>query len=953
MRRFFTALGLLAMLAPTTRAEDAKGLEFFEKKIRPVLAEHCYSCHSTASKKQRGGLLLDTREALLTGGDTGPALVPGDPAKSLIVQVLRYQGDLKMPPKSKLPENVVNDFATWVKMGAPDPRVGGKSTTAKNASVEEGRKFWSYQPVQKPAAPAVKDKAWGTCDIDAFILAPIEAKNAKPAPDASPRVLVRRLYFDLIGLPPRPEEINAFEKAAAKDLGAALAETVDRLLQSPEYGERWGRHWLDVARYAESLTLRGFVLKEAWRYRDYVIDAFNEDVPFDRFVREQLAGDLLPASSPSERRRQMTAAGFLTLGNNNLEEQDKKLLRMDVVDEQLETVGRAFLGQTIGCARCHDHKFDPIPTADYYALAGIFRNTKTIDTSSNVAKWLEMALPPMPGQQVDTAKHDREVADLTKQIAALKASLGDSAAVKNAKVTKSGKSIDIKSLPGIVVDDTQAMKVGAWTASSFSGPFIGEGYLHDGNSGRGEKSLTFQAMLPHSGKYEVRFAYTSGTNRADKVEVMVASEEGEKTIYINQKQKPPIDEAFVSLGQYQFEKTGQCYVLVSNEGANGHVTADAVLFIPVKELAEVKPVKPSSETPALEAKAKAEAAAKLKKLEEQLKKLKDEQPGREMVMGIEDEKKIEDIRIHIRGSVANLGTPVKRGFLQVATVGPAPVVPANQSGRRELADWIASPHNPLTARIMVNRVWHWLMGDGIVRTVDNFGSTGERPSHPELLDYLASRFVEDGWSVKKLVRAIVLSRTYRQASGPVLAGDPENRLFAHANRRRLDAECIRDAMLAVSGQLNLERGGPGYKSAIASDYNYKHEGNRRSVYAPVFRNALPEIFDAFDFADPSVSTGRRSTTTVAPQALFMMNNPFVLQQAQASAKKLLADGKLTDAQRVARAYEAALGRPATDAERRLAELYFADVGADSKERQDAWTRFMQNLFASIDFRFVN
>jgi hypothetical protein len=936
----------LAWNVAQTARGDPRDLEFFEKKIRPVLTEHCYGCHSAAAKKQRGGLLLDSRAGVLKGGDTGPALTAGDPAKSLLLQALRYQGDLKMPPRSKLPEAVIADFQRWIKSGAFDPRGGADVVKVKAPGIEEGRSFWSYRPVQKPAIPVVKDRAWGSSPIDAFILASIEAGGAKPARDAKPGVLVRRLYFDLIGLPPTPEEIDAFERAAAKDLDSALAEAVDRLLASSHFGERWGRHWLDVARYGESLTLRGFVLKEAWRYRDYVIDAFNDDLPFDRFVREQIAGDLLPASTPADGRRQMTGVGFLTLGNNNLEEQDKKLLRMDVVDEQLETLGRAFLAQTIGCARCHDHKFDPIPTRDYYALAGILRNTKTLDTSTNVAKWLEMPLPALPAHQEAVAAHERKIAELSKQIAALRMELGPDAPPVG--VAAKGMSVEIKSLAGIVVDDSEAMKVGGWTASTAVGPYVGAGYVHDGNSGQGEKTLTYQAMLPRTGKYEVRFSYSPGPSRATAVPITVHSEEGEKTTKVNERQKPPIDGLFVSLGQYEFVRTGQSYVTVSNEGTNGHVTADAVVFIPVEKLTELTPKE--KDRPSAKTSESVRKRAELVKLQAEQKKLLEQGPHRDMVMGVAEEKRIGDLPIHIRGSVSNLGAVAPRGFLQVATPGAMPAFSAKESGRRELADWVASPANPLTARVMANRVWHWLTGDGIVRTVDNFGSTAERPSHPELLDYLATRFVEEGWSVKKLVRAVVLSRTYRQATAPALAADPENRLFAHANRRRLDAECIRDAILMVSGQLDPGRGGPLFKN-LNSDYNFKHTDNRRSVYARVFRNALPEIFEAFDFADPSVSTGRRSTTTVAPQALFMMNNPFVLQNARRAAQRLLAEKGLDDAQRIERAYRLTLGRAPTTAERRLGETFLAR--ADASQRLDAWTDLLQSLFASIEFRFVN
>ena len=370
-RLFASAL----LVALTARASADEGLEFFEKRVRPLLAERCLDCHSP-EKKVKGGLRLDTREGWAKGGDTGPAVVPGEPEKSLLITAIRYTDrDLQMPEKKKMPDAEIAVFEQWVKMGAPDPR-GGDATVKKQTglSLEEGRKFWCYQPVKKVAVPAVKDAAWPRGDIDHFILAKIEAAGAKPAPDAAPEVLVRRLYYNLIGLPPTPEQTDEFVKSAIGDLPSAIRTTTDALLASRHFGETWGRHWLDVARFAESSGGgRTLLFKDAWRFRDYVIEAFNADVPFDRFVREQLAGDLLPAPTPADQRRNVTATAFLALGPTNYEEQDKQQLRFDVIDEQLETLGRAFLGQTIGCARCHDHKFDPIPQRDYYALAGISR----------------------------------------------------------------------------------------------------------------------------------------------------------------------------------------------------------------------------------------------------------------------------------------------------------------------------------------------------------------------------------------------------------------------------------------------------------------------------------------------------------------------------------------------------------------------------------------------------
>lgn len=924
-------------------ADDPSGIAFFESRIRSVLVENCYECHSAqahANKKLRGGLYLDSKDGLLKGGDTGPAIVPNKPKESLLLKTLHQSGDTKMPPKGKLPASILADFESWIARGAPDPRI---AATAKQTglSLEEGRKFWSYVPLKKPTVPQVADV---TNEIDAFIAAKQLEKGLKFAPEASRIDLVRRLYFDLIGMPPTPAEIDAFVNDKATD---AYEKLVDRLLASPHFGERWGRHYLDLVRYAESITLRGTIMKEAWRYRDYVIDSFNQDVPFDRFVREQIAGDLLPFDSLDQRRRQLIATSFLSLGNTNLEEQDKKQLDFDVVDEQLDVLSKAFLAQTVTCARCHDHKFDPIPTKDYYSLAGILRNTKTLE-HSNVSKWLEMSLPAPPDREEQFKKHEAQVAALQKQIQTLKANVAKGK--KPADPTKPTIRA-VADLPGIVVDDVQAKKVGTWKESTHSGYYIGAGYIHDEGKDKGEKSLTFDPDIPHTGKYEVRFAYEPGTNRSTKVPVTVFSADGEKTLYIDETKPPEIEGQFHSLGQYKFEKDGQSFVIVNNEGTTGVVVADAVLFIPVEQLAEIKP---APKSPASKDAPQSEAD-QLKAMEAKLKRLQADHAGREMFMTIQEESKIEDQKVRIRGNVHNQGELAPRGFLRVAMTGPSPKMPSDQSGRVQLADWVVSRDNPLTPRVYANRTWHWLFGTGLVRTTDNFGTTGEKPSHPELLDFLSSRFIDDGWSTKKLVRLVVLSRTYRQAvlADPKAVGaDPDNRLISHQNRRRLEAECIRDAILSVSGQIKLEPGGRTFAD-VGADYGYKHTDLRRSIYSPLFRNSVPELFEVFDGADPSVCTGNRNVSTVAPQALFLLNNPFVQAQAKSTAQRLLENKNLDDASRIQGAFRLTLGRLPSDGERQLAERFLSEASQDPKSKLDHWAQFVQTLFASLDFRYIN
>jgi hypothetical protein len=934
-RHWFVPLGVagwLVAMAPTAALadDDPAGVAFFERAIRPVLVRECYECHSSQAKRLKGGLRLDSRPGLLTGGDSGPALVPGKPDESLLIDALQYDG-LEMPPKGKLPDTVIAAFSRWIAMGAPDPRDGRAASVAVPSGInfEAGRAFWSYKLPRRHKPPVVHDCAWPLGDVDCFLLAVLESQGQHPVADADKATLLRRVSFDLVGLPPTPEQIDAFLNDEAPD---AFEHLVDGLLASPAFGERWGRHWLDVTRFGESLTLRGMIFKEAWRYRDYVIDAFNADRPFDQLIREQIAGDLLPAASLDERRRQRVATAFLVLGNTNLEEQDKAQLRMDVVDEQLDTIGKAFLAQTLGCARCHDHKFDPIPTRDYYALAGILRNTRSME-HANVSKWLEMPLPVSAEAEAVLRAHDAAVAALETRIKQERGRVGS---------RKAGGVLAVDDVPGIVVDDAHAKKVGAWVDSRHSSTYIGAGYIHDGNTAKGEKTLTFQPALPRSGAYEVWLAYPPAANRAEVVPVIVMSADGERTLEVNMRSEPPIGGRFLSLGRYAFEKDAQSYVLISNEGTKGYVTADAVIFIPAEQIAQIEKNRVKQQPDLLPA------------LEAELRRLKVTGPRREMVMSVVEEPRIEDARVHVRGNVHNLAELAPRGFFRVATYGPVPSFSGRESGRRELADWIASRENPLTARVIVNRVWHWLFGVGIVRTTDNFGTTGEPPSHPELLDELALRFTEQGWSVKTLVRRLVLSHAYRLSTtddARALAVDAENRLLWRMNRRRLDAECIRDAILSATGRLRRDMGGPSFPSQLTADYGYADNDSRRSVYAPVFRNALPELFEAFDFADPSMVVGRRMTSTVAPQALFLMNHPFVLEQAREAARCLLAGPDASDDGRLLRAYRSTLGRPPSQSERRLALGFIARSGGANPEV--SWAIIFQTLFASMDFRYVN
>ena len=957
--------------------DEPSGIEFFEKKIRPVLVQHCYECHSADAKALKAGLLLDSRDGWKQGGDSGPAIVPGKPQESLLIKALKYEDGMEMPPKGKLPDEVVADFVKWVEQGAPDPRKApAKAIARREIDIEAGKQLWCFKPIASPIPPAVKNVSWPSTDLDRFILAKQEAAGLRPVGDADRAMWLRRVSFDLIGLPPTPAEIDDFVSDSSPD---AREQVVDRLLASPHFGERWGRHWLDIARFAESSGGgRSMIFPEAWRYRDYAIRSFNDDKPFDRFVLEQLAGDLLPFDSPQQQEEHVVATALLALGPTNYEEQDKQALEFDVVDEQIDTLGKGLLGMTIGCARCHDHKFDPIPQRDYYALAGIFRSTHLLD-HDNVSKWLERPLPISAEQAVAVKQHELAVADLKKQIDAAKAEEKRLASAK--KVAGDGDDmpgtprgpIELKAFAGIVLDDSDAKKVGDWTNSQFSKHYIGDGYTHDGNKDKGQKTLTFSPTVPKAGVYEVRLAYNAGDSRATNVPIEILDLDGEHDLKINQRTPPPLDHRFVSLGKFRFDESGQWYVLISNEGTDGHVIVDALQLLP----AEIREPKAESR----QSKPVATKTADLKDLEKQFKELNERAPYRPTAMSVEDAKQLEDTNIRIRGNVHSKGDKVPRGFLQVASYGSPTQPPAKASGRRELAEWITSPSNPLTARVLANRVWHHLFGVGLVRTVDNFGTTGETPSHPELLDHLAMRLTSHGWSVKLLVHEIVLSRTYGLSSrvgrviethqsgattnggsrgvGPPYERDPENRLLWRQNRRRLTAEAIRDAMLLTSDSLdrmmhgrtlrNPKQDGP---NANIGEMAYVFDDSRRSVYTPILRNRLLELFEAFDFADPNLSIGRRNITTVPTQALYLMNSPFVMDESRDAARELLAQPNLTDEQRVAAAYRQTLGRQPTTRERDIALRIVSPSAENTVPSPIAWERLFQALFASVDFRYL-
>lgn len=799
--RIFSVFTLL--VATTTLLADefpAEDLEFFEKKIRPVLIEKCGECHSSASDPVQGGLRLDTRRQLLRGGDSGPAVVAGKPDESLLIDAIRY-GDLyQMPPSGKLSDQVVANFEQWVREGAAAPTEESTPAAEPDApDADPARQHWAFQPVTDapPPAPQTDRQAgWASNGIDLFVIDRLREGGLDPSPRADKYTLIRRAYFDLIGMPPSPTEVQAF---LADDSPGAFESVVERLLASPRYGERWGRHWLDLARYADTNGAdENYVYHHAWRYRDYVFRAFNQDKPYDRFLTEQLAGDLLPQpADPQAANDQLTATGFLVLGPKMLAEQDKEKLVVDLVDEQIDTVGKTFLGLTLGCARCHDHKFDPLPTEDYYALAGLFLSTRTMDHLNHVSEWLERPLPAN-GKAQHYAELEAEIRAKTKQ----------------------------------------------------------------------------RERLPDDDK----------------------------------------------------------------------LTAD-------------------------QKKQKKRLAAEIEKLQEQLAQLP-------TVMAVKD-RQPRDVPVHIRGSHLNLADePVPRG-----TIGlfddriPEPEIPDSTSGRLELAQWMTDPRNPLTARVMVNRIWQGHFGTGLVRTPSDFGLRGTPPTHPRLLDWLAQRFVESGWSIKALHRLMMLSKTYQMASShmePQATADPKNQLLWRQNRQRLEAEPLRDALLAVTGDIDLSIGGNLEDTPDDSKYarttEAPYELPRRAVYLPVVRNRAYEMFAVFDYVDSAVHLAKRSATTVPHQSLFMMNNPLVLQQAEELAADLLKTHAAD--QRLERAYLRLYSRPIRPAERELAKQYLDALmqqpspldelrAGDGKtfteqtRRELAWTSLCRTLLAANEFLYID
>jgi len=937
------SLSFVFLLPQLAGIADQK-TDFFEKKIRPVLSNNCYECHSAKSKSLKAGLLLDRKAGWERGGKNGAVIIPGKPSKSILMNALRYTNhDLQMPPSGKLSESVLADFERWISMGAEDPRnlsleevfaVGG----LKAKSLDEGRKFWAFKPIKLPSLPVVQKNEWIKDDIDRFILRRIEENDLETSQKAEPMTLLRRIFFDLTGLPPSTQDIKDFQESLS---GESFENVVDRLLESTRFGERWGRHWLDVARYADTTGGgRNNPFPNAHRYRDYVISSFNKDKPFDQFMMEQIAGDLMSSSTDEEYNEQLTGTGFLALGPHNYELQDKELLRMEVVDEQLSAVGKAFMGLTMDCARCHDHPFDPIPIQDYYSIAGIFRSTNSL-VPGNVAGFHERNLRDEFGEQ---RKHyEQTLASLEKR---LKDAVNSVKSLGGNESNNNSRSVDPLTLEGIVVDDLKAIKKGNWKSSTHTPGYVGSGYHHDDNTGKGDKSITYKANIKKSGKYDVQVSYTDGPNRSKKTPITVMHADGEQKIYIDQTNPPAILDTFTSVGVFRFEQIERDVVQITTEGTEGHVIADAIRLVAIENKDGVPNFtkKPKETDHHLVAQKKLEAQKNVDKIKIEIELHKKSQPAKvAKVMSVREQKKTGNWHIHLRGGIRNLGPVVERGFLQVTLPrGTSPVadIPKGESGRLQLAEWIASSNNPLPARVYANRIWHHLFGRGIVASTDNFGEMGSRPTHPELLDYLAKHLIENNWSTKSLIRKIVLSNTYQMSthvSDIAAKLDPENNLFSRQNRKRLEAEAIGDAMLLAGGDILP---------------NNPALEKKRFSFQELNRNKLSELFEVFDYPNPGLVSGKRNTSSVPTQALYMMNNEFVMKQASL-VSKIIEKQEANDLNRkITLAFLKCLGR-LPDEKEMQASLLFLKQSIEKKSPNVNLEGLVHSLFACLDFRYLN
>lgn len=1075
-------LSVAAYFLLSARLAVAQDAEFFEKKVRPVLVEHCIECHSGDERESE--LRVDSLTALLIGGERGPAIVPGKPNEGTFIPAIRHDDTLQMPLNKKLPQAVIADLTQWIQEGAHWPDAAPVSATPRPVVAErlpsaEDRQFWAFQtPRAVPLPPVADATAWVRTPIDQFVLQKLESAQIAPNAVADKRTLIRRATLALIGIPPTPEEVHAF---LADDSPHAFEQVVDRLLASPHYGERWGRHWLDVARYGDSNGLdENLAYGNAWRYRDYVVEAFNSDRPYDEFIREQIAGDLLPPSDDEQvQLRRVIATGFLSLGSKMLAEDDPVKMEMDIIDEQLDTLGKAVMGLTLGCARCHDHKFDPISAQDYYALAGIFKSSKTMENFGVVARWQERPvallttvaqrdhqLAVVAGMQAAITQRiqletNRMRTKAQSQLAAyllaaahqlrIDESLQSAQPIANDSTRRTAPDCVILEAEeyarGNVLKDTTNYGVGIGVLVNRGElPNFTEYDIEFEKSGRYQIDLRYAAaasrptsiMLdgkpiksdaagkvtgswtPESqqwfveviveitaGKHVIRLENAGPFPHIDKLCLAPATSTSESTALVAGTPpatlQPLIARQWVTFLKAQREVVGGPFSLwwqLQTQGALADFTGeptplnalllaepqpttlaqlaqryqDLVLLSEAAELAPLKELIGASKGPFslddLPESALSEATvADLKALREQKTAVEKSIPVIAEAMSITDGQP-QNLRVHLRGSHTTLGDEVARRMPHLLAQGDERPIDATASGRLELAEWMTRPNHPLTARVLVNRVWLAHFGDGLVRSPDNFGMLGEAPTHPELLDWFAHQFIQNGWSIKSLHRLILNSATWQQSTHwneAAAAIDPENRLLWRMNRRRLEAEAIRDSLLAIGGDLDATMGGNllptenrKYVTSTANVNVEVYNSTRRTLYLPIVRSAIFDYLTAFDFGDPSAMNGQRDRTTVAPQALFLMNSGLVAKESESLSRTLLAlPGE--DSGRITVAFERFYSRPPTESEVASSlefiaayEKQLVDRGTAVEQlRPTAWKAFCRALMSTNEFLYVN
>jgi len=917
-------------------AAPQQQVELFEKKIRPIFATKCQPCH--APEQKMAGLDLMSAAGFRRGADSGALVDPANPDNSRLLKVVSYQDRIKMPPTGKLGDEEIADVREWLRMGAPwpdDPTKPARSDQPeKHTYARAGKDFWSFQPLRRVTPPEVKDQAWVQNDIDRFILSKLEKKGLKPSPQADKLTLIRRATLDLTGLTPTESEIENFLNDRSPD---AFAQLVERLLASPRYGERWGRHWLDIARYADSTgTDEDYRYPYAWRYRDYVIGAFNRDLPYDRFIREQVAGDLLRAEDGSAVNiNGIIATGFLALGPKLIAESDKTKSFYDIVDEQIDVTGKAFLGLTLACARCHDHKFDPISTKDYYSLASIFASTKQFAKLEGIESKLYFA-PLVPKEEAERyenyqKKVDRKQGEIERFIE------NEGRQYRNRFAAQIAASM--LAARRVYADGTPLKQVAMDAALDQDMLARWVEYLKPTNERRVHLERWYQAEVASLARIAKDYQDGFIATAADRDRAM-AEWEKEVNAAEARDEEPPERPKFVAEDRF--------YTEVSTNAKEESPRANGPLALPEKD----------SEKLFTEA-----ARAQLKLLRTQLEQLKKSGPPEPAFACGVAEGKVIDQPVFIRGNHEAKGEIVpKRVPLVLAGDQQPPIT--HGSGRLELANWLTQPGNPLPARVMVNRIWQWHFGEGIVPTPSNFGMTGESPTHPELLDYLASQFIAGGWSVRAMHRLMMLSSTYQMSSEESpekRQQDPDDLLLSRFRIRRLDVEEIRDSLLWVDGSLDLSMGGTlqkGFGTDVAYSEDRKSfnpdESKRRMVYLPLRRANLATVLNLFDFGDATTSSETRMATNVAPQALYMMNSKFVSERSKALASKLLV-GDADDERRFERAWLLVLGRRPSMAELEAAHQYVAGFPAKSdstEERLLAWSSFCHSLVASNDFIYV-